>query len=58
MNDDEATYKLKTALALVETLFPNAVQPLAVQFLQFAVQYRLAVTIAGSQLEILVADGL
>ena len=30
MNDDDATYKLKTALALVETLFPNAVQPLAV----------------------------
>ena len=29
MNDDDAAYKLESALALVETLFPNAIQPLA-----------------------------
>ena len=51
MNDDEATYKLKTALALVETLFPNAVQPLAVMDIRLDSRVEsAAVTASGRML--------
>ena len=51
MNDDDAIYKLKTALALVETLFPNAVQPLAVMDIRLDSRVEsAAVTASGRML--------